>query len=116
MWPAPFLAWWTTSTAIAWRRCNSRRKASKGATSPLAFSSMRCRRTKGSRTSRRGLSLAIFKAAAIGVEIEPHGGGSDHLEVEICEVVARGGADALEPSAYDIEWVFGGVEHHTTGA
>ena len=61
------------------------------------------------------LGERFFKAAAIGVEIEPHGGSSDHLEIEICEVEARGDADALEPSAHNVEWVFGGVEHDTTG-
>src|ERR1700688_4597155 len=102
--PAPFLAWWTTTTAMPWRRCSSRRKASNGATSPLAFSSMRCRRTKGSRMSRRGCNRATVSARlfAIGIEIEAEGGSGDDLDVEIGERDAGGLADAVEAASHDV--------------
>jgi hypothetical protein len=66
-----------------------------GATSPEAFSSMRCRRKNGSRMSRRGGSSATISARSLRVEIdiEPHGRCGDHLDIELGEPEACGGAD-----------------------
>ena len=79
---------------------------------------MRCRRTNGSRTSRRGCNLAtvVGEVAAVGLEIEPHGGRGDDLDVEIGERDAGGGADAVEASAHDVQCVLGGVQQNAPGA
>jgi len=101
------LAWWTTMTASRNRRCSSRKKASSGATSPLTFSSMRCSRTKGSRTSRRGFNLAMVssrlaRSAARSSRSVRRG---DHLDVEIGDGQAGSGTDSIETAADDVERV-----------
>ena len=102
---------------MAWRRCSSRRKASSGATSPLTFSSMRCRRTNGSRTSSRGFSRGdgLLETCAVGLEIEAQAGRGDHLDVEFGETDAGGGTDALEAATDDVQSVFGGIEQDAAG-
>ena len=115
---APFLAWWTTATATAWRRCRSRRKASTGATSPLAFSSMRCRRTNGSRMSSRG-----FRAATVSSR-RPRSVSRSRRRLgavitwtsSVGEAAAGGGADAVKAAADDVQRVLGGIEQDATGA
>jgi hypothetical protein len=57
----------------------------------------------------------LIKAPAIGLEIEPHGGRGDDLDVEIGELEVCSGADPFEPSTRDVEGVFGGVEQNTPG-
>ncbi len=58
----------------------------------------------------------VIEAPAVGLKIEPHGGGSDDLDVEIGDAEARGGTDAVEPPAHDVERVLGGVEQNAPGA
>ena len=58
----------------------------------------------------------VIEAPAVGLEIEPHGGCGDDLDVEIGEREAGGGADAVEPSAHDVERILGGVEQNAPGA
>jgi hypothetical protein len=57
----------------------------------------------------------VVERPAVGFEIEPHGGGGDHLNVEIGEHDACGAADAFEPPAHDVQGIFGGVEQHAPG-
>jgi hypothetical protein len=42
--------------------------------------------------------------------------GGDHLDVEVGERDAGGGADAFEPAAHDVECVLGGVEQNAPAA
>src|SRR5712671_3696763 len=58
----------------------------------------------------------VIEAPAVGLKIEPHGGGSDDLDVEIGDAEAGGGTDAVEPPAHDVERVLGGVEQNAPGA
>ena len=87
-------------------------KGGQGAISADEFSSMRCRRTNGSRTSRRGLrgGHGVFEAVAIGGQIEAQGG--DNLEVEAAQRDACGAAEAVE--ADDVEGVLSGGEQNRT--
>ena len=59
--------------------------------------------------ARREDGDGLVEAFAVGREIEPHGGGGDHLDVEVGERDAGGGADAFESAAHDVECVLGGV-------
>src|SRR5712675_1672661 len=43
-------------------------------------------------------------------------GAVDHLDVELGEADAGGGADAIDPAADDMERVFGGIEQDATRA
>ena len=58
----------------------------------------------------------VVEAPAVGLEIEPHSGCGDDLDVEIGEAEAGGGADAVEPPAHDVERVLGGVKQNAPGA
>src|SRR5713226_9148058 len=58
----------------------------------------------------------VIEAPAVGLKIEPHGEGSDDLDVEIGEREAGGGADAVEPPAHDVKRTLGGVEQNAPGA
>ena len=66
--------------------------------------------------ARLQLGDGLIKASAVGLEIEPHGGCGDDLDVEIGEREAGGGADAVEPPAHDVERILGGVEQNAPGA
>jgi hypothetical protein len=66
--------------------------------------------------ARPQLGDCRVEARAICLEIEPQGGGGDHLNVEIGERDACGGANAFEPLAHDVERVLGGVEQDASGA
>src|ERR1700675_1269557 len=57
-----------------------------------------------------------LEAPALALEIEPHGGCGDDLDVEIGEAEAGGGADAVEPPAHDVERVLGGVKQNESSA
>ena len=57
-----------------------------------------------------------IEASAVGLDIEPHGGCGDDLDVEIGKTEAGGGADAIEPPAHDVERILGGVEQNAPGA
>jgi hypothetical protein len=48
----------------------------------------------------------LVEAPAVGLEIEPHGGCGDDLNVEIGEAEACSRADAIEPAAHDVERAF----------
>lgn len=52
----------------------------------------------------------LSEVAAVGIEIEPDGGRSDDLDIQIGERYADGGADTLESSAHDVQRVLGGIE------
>jgi len=52
----------------------------------------------------------FIETRAIGRLIEPYGWCGDHVNVEIFQITRRGGADALESSAHDMQGVFCGVE------
>jgi len=58
----------------------------------------------------------LFQASAVSLEIEAQAGGGDHLDVELGEADAGGGADAIDPAADDMERVFGGIEQDATRA
>jgi hypothetical protein len=47
----------------------------------------------------------LVEAPAVDLEIEPHGGCGDDLDVEIGEAKAGGDADAVEAPAHDMERV-----------
>ena len=57
----------------------------------------------------------IGEVAPIGLEIEPERGGGDDLDIDIREVDAGGGRDALEPPAHSGRGVLGGIEEDTAG-
>ena len=58
----------------------------------------------------------LIETYAIALEIEAQAGRGDHLDVELGEADAGGGADAIDPAADDMECVFGGVEQDAAGA
>ena len=60
--------------------------------------------------ARLQLGDGLGEAPAVEIDIEPHGGCGDHLDIEIGKLEACGGADALEPPTHDIERVLGGIE------
>jgi hypothetical protein len=57
----------------------------------------------------------MLEPVPIGLQIQPHGGGGDHLYVQLLQAHLGGDADALEPSAYDVQSVFGRVQQHPSG-
>ena len=66
--------------------------------------------------ARAPLGDGRIEASAVGLEIEPHGGRGDDLDVEIGEAEAGSSADAVEPPAHDVERVLGGVKQNAPGA
>jgi hypothetical protein len=56
------------------------------------------------------------ESLAVGLEIETHCGGGDHLHVEIGESKIGSSADTFEASTHDVKRVLGGVEQHAAGA
>jgi hypothetical protein len=58
----------------------------------------------------------LFQTYAVNLKIEAQTGGGDHLHVECGETDAGSGTDALEPTADDVQGVFGGIEQDTAGA
>src|SRR5271165_5395398 len=58
----------------------------------------------------------LIETYAVDLEIKAQAGRGDHLDVELGEVDAGGGADAIDPAADDMECVFGGVEQDATRA
>ena len=60
--------------------------------------------------ARLQLGDGLGEAPSVEIDIEPHGGRGNHLDIEIGKLAACGGADAFEPPAHDIERVLGGVE------
>jgi hypothetical protein len=55
------------------------------------------------------------ETGAIGIEVETQAGGGDHLDIEIGEIAAGGGADAVEPAPHDMQGILGGVEEDAPG-
>jgi hypothetical protein len=88
--------------------------ASSGTTSPLGFSSMRCRWTKGSRISGHGCNRAKGSArlSRSASRSRRTVGASDGLDVAIRERNADGIIDAIEAASHNVQSVFGGVEQH----
>ena len=58
----------------------------------------------------------FLETSAVGLEIKAQAGRGDHLDVELGEADADGGADAIDPAADDMECVFGGIEQDATRA
>ena len=58
---------------------------------------------------------SVGEAAPIGVEIEPERRGGNNLDIEIGEVDAGGGGDALKPPADSGRRILGGIEQDTAG-
>src|SRR4030088_2881917 len=56
-----------------------------------------------------------METSAVGIEVEAESCGSDHLNIEICEIAAGGGADTVEPAPHDMQGIFGGVEQDAPG-
>ena len=57
----------------------------------------------------------LFEAGAVGIEVEAQTGGGDHLDIELGEIAAGGGADAVEPAPHDMQGILGGVEEDAPG-
>src|SRR6516164_3859032 len=55
-------------------------------------------------------SDGLVEAGAVGIEVEAQAGGGDHLDIEIGEIAAGGGADAVEPAPHDMQGILGGIE------
>jgi len=49
---------------------------------------------------------------AVGGLVDSQRSGGDDVHVEVFEFASRSGADALEPSAYDMQGVLGRVQQH----
>src|ERR1700704_5787378 len=58
----------------------------------------------------------LIETYAVDLEIKAQAGCGDHLDVELGEADAGGGADAIDPAADDMERVFGGIEQDATRA
>ena len=82
-----------------------------GAISVAAFSSTRCRRTRGSRTSSRGRmrSTVLMQALAVIVQVEAQDRDVDDGDVEVSEGGGGGAGDAFEPGAHDVPGILGRV-------
>ena len=65
--------------------------------------------------ARRELGDGLVEVFAVGRKIEPHGGGGDHLDVEVGERDG-GGADGIESPAHDVQRILGGIEQNPSGA
>lgn len=52
----------------------------------------------------------FVEAGTIGIEVEAQAGSGDNLDVEIGQVEAAGGTDAVEPAAHDVQRILRGVE------
>jgi hypothetical protein len=74
------------------------------------FSSIWWRRTKGSRTRDN-----FLETGAVGLVVETQALGGDHLDIEIGEIAAGGGADTVEPASHDMQGILGGVEQDAPG-
>jgi hypothetical protein len=93
------------------QRRSSRSYASNGATSDDAFSSMRRRRTNGSRTRRIGrraarVAWSCWRSSAtssrsVGAVMTWMGSSANEI---------RGVANAVQPGAHELQGVFGGIE------
>ena len=57
----------------------------------------------------------LVETGAVGIEVEAQSGGGDHLDIEIGEIAAGGGADAVEPAPHDMQGILGGVEEDAPG-
>jgi len=57
----------------------------------------------------------FVEAGAIGVEVEAQAGCGDHLDVEVGQVEAGGGANTVEPAAHDVQRILRGVEQDAAG-
>ncbi len=62
--------------------------------------------------ARLELRDGVFEAFAVGGLVEAHGGGGDDVHVQVFELASRGGADALEPAAHDVQGILGRVQQH----
>jgi|SRR5271166_5409469 len=109
---APFLAWWTSTTATAWRRCRSRRKASSGGdlTAGIFIDAMKPDKRIEDEQTRLQPGDGLIEGSAVGLEVETQAGRGDHLDVEFGEADAGGGTNAFESAADDVECVLGGIE------
>ena len=69
---------------------------------------------EGIEHQQAGLELrdGFIEARAIGLLIEPYGGCGDHVNVEIFQITRRGGTDALESAAHDVQSVLGRIQQH----
>ena len=54
----------------------------------------------------------LFEALTVGGVVDSQCRGGDDVHVEVCKLDARGGADALEPAAHDMQGILGRVEQH----
>jgi hypothetical protein len=50
-----------------------------------------------------------MKLTAVGGLVDSHGGGDD-VHVEVFELAGRGGTDALEPPAHDMQGILGCIQ------
>jgi hypothetical protein len=57
----------------------------------------------------------LIETCAVGLEIKTQAGRGDRLDVELDEAVAGGGTDAIDPTADDMECVFGAIEQNAAG-
>ena len=60
--------------------------------------------------ARLELRDGVFEALAVSGLVEAHGGGGDDVHVKVFEFAGRGGTDALEPAAHDMQGVLGRVQ------
>ena len=58
----------------------------------------------------------LGEVAAVGIQIEPDGGGGDDLDVEIGQRHTGCCRDAFEASAHDVQGVLGGEQQDATGS
>src|SRR6185295_12783434 len=58
----------------------------------------------------------LGERVAVALDVEPHRGRGDDLDVEVSERATSGARDAREPLAHDVERVLGGEEQYPAGA
>jgi hypothetical protein len=57
----------------------------------------------------------VVEGTTVGIEVDAQTGRGDDLDVEIGEVEAGRGADAVEATPHDVQRILGGIEQHPPG-
>ena len=116
--PAPFLAWWTTATATAWRRCQVTQEGEQRCdiAADILIDAVQAHERVEHEQPWLQPGDGLVEAGAVGVEIEAQAGGGDHLDVEFGESGAGGDTDAFEAATDDMERVLGRIEQDAAGA
>jgi hypothetical protein len=65
--------------------------------------------------TRRQFRDGTLEAFAIHRQIQSQRGRRDDLHIQCIEAASGGGTDAFEPSAHDMQGIFGGIQQHAPG-